>query len=176
MAGARGYVNKRMAGSQIADVIRKIMDGEVYLNEETKQDIINRTFAGDPSRPRPSIRSLSDRELEIFRLVGQGLTSLEIAERIKLSRKTVEALCQNLHQVSATGQHSKACGERLNGFWRMDETPFRSSSTLEFLEARINTTFARELVMESPTFSSGRYGFAVARRTSQCLHQSISSS
>jgi DNA-binding NarL/FixJ family response regulator len=92
-AGAKGYIMKQEATDLVLTAIRQILNGEVYVSERIAQKMISQYATGtEPSKPS-SIESLSNRELEIFRLVGQGLRVREIAEKLQLSVKTVETYC-----------------------------------------------------------------------------------
>jgi DNA-binding NarL/FixJ family response regulator len=89
-AGARGYVMKREASKSVLASIRRVLEGGVYVSEK----IISRLVQGPGvSRQAPvtsPVERLSDRELEIFRLLGQGRTTAQIAADMKLSLKTVQ--------------------------------------------------------------------------------------
>ena len=90
-AGALGYINKRHATSQIVEAIRCVGDGNVYLCEETARRLLGQKV-GRRKRPQASgVELLSDRELEVFHLVGQGLTAAQIARRLHRSANTVES-------------------------------------------------------------------------------------
>lgn len=97
-AGARGYVMKSEPTRAVAEAIRAAAAGEIYLNRRAASRILARVAQG---RPHPSGRSggrvsapgldeLTDREMAVFQLLGQGQPAEEIAERLHLSRKTVE--------------------------------------------------------------------------------------
>ena len=91
-AGAMGYVNKREATRTILGALRQILDGRVYLSERMADRLLCRAVGGGGERVQGSpVESLSDRELEVFELIGQGLITNEIAARLHLSSKTVEA-------------------------------------------------------------------------------------
>ena len=90
-AGAMGYVNKREATRTILGALRHILDGRVYLSERMADRLLCRAVGGGGERVEGSpIESLSDRELEVFELIGQGLITNEIAAKLHLSSKTVE--------------------------------------------------------------------------------------
>ena len=88
-AGARGYVNKHQVTEQVLDAIRQVLSGRIYLSEKMVERVIN-GFAQKKDGAASSIEDLSDRELEVFGLIGQGLSTSKIAERLHLSVKTVE--------------------------------------------------------------------------------------
>ncbi|MGD9408759.1 MAG: response regulator transcription factor [Thiohalocapsa sp.] len=88
-AGARGYVSKHQLTEQILEAVRQVLSGRIYLSEEMVEHVIN-GFAKKRDASTPSIHDLSDRELEVFGLIGQGLSTSKIAERLHLSVKTIE--------------------------------------------------------------------------------------
>ncbi len=90
-AGALGYVNKDQATDKIVEGIRRVLEGKVYLSESMVQTMLRRKVGGDPQEfTRSPLEALADRELEVFRLIGQGVKTAEIAERLHLSIKTIE--------------------------------------------------------------------------------------
>jgi DNA-binding NarL/FixJ family response regulator len=90
-AGARGYVTKQEASRQVVTAIRQILAGEIYVSEKLASVLVRRV-AGKPSSSSGSPADcLTDRELEIFQLLGSGLAVREIAKRLHISTKTVEA-------------------------------------------------------------------------------------
>ncbi|MFO0927610.1 MAG: response regulator transcription factor [Gemmataceae bacterium] len=88
-AGALGYVNKGKATREIVQAIRSVLDGQVYLSEATSMRMLSRLVGGKQNGPA-SVEDLSDREMETFQFLGQGLTTEQIAERMHVSPKTVE--------------------------------------------------------------------------------------
>lgn len=97
-AGAQGYINKREVPHKIIAALRMVLSGEVYLSERMKQHILQRSIAGNAPRQKTPIESLTNRELEIFRLIGKGLTTSEISDSLNLSTKTVETHRQNIRR------------------------------------------------------------------------------
>lgn len=88
-AGAMGYVSKREAVRKIISAIRRVIRGEIYLSPPMANRLLHCAVIGEPL-DRDPIESLSNRELEIFELIGQGLTTQQIAGKLRLSAKTVE--------------------------------------------------------------------------------------
>jgi DNA-binding NarL/FixJ family response regulator len=92
-AGARGYVMKHETSKSVLASIRRVLAGDIYISER----IVNRMAVRLSTARRPAATSpverLSDRELEIFQLLGQGRTPSEIAGDLNLSLKTVQAYC-----------------------------------------------------------------------------------
>jgi DNA-binding NarL/FixJ family response regulator len=92
-AGARGYVMKRESTKSVLASIRRVLEGGVYVSERVVNSMARR-FSSSPKGVESSpVERLSDRELEIFRLLGQGRTTAQIAEDLHLSLKTVQAYC-----------------------------------------------------------------------------------
>ncbi|WP_165066802.1 response regulator transcription factor [Paludisphaera rhizosphaerae] len=89
-SGALGYVNKDQATDTIVEAIRKVRRGEVWLSEAMTQRMLHRSVGvRHPSSASP-LEDLTDRELEVFRFIGRGVRTGEIAQRMHLSVKTVE--------------------------------------------------------------------------------------
>lgn len=89
-AGAKGYIMKQEATEKVITAIRKVLGGQVYVSDGMAAKIVNR-FAGTVRDAGASaIDRLSDRELEVFRLIGEGYGTRQIAERLHLSIKTIE--------------------------------------------------------------------------------------
>jgi DNA-binding NarL/FixJ family response regulator len=96
-AGARGYIMKRAPIPSLLSAIRKILDGESYLSE-TMGSVVVRQTLGDPESTGNGdpLEKLSDRELEVFQLLGEGHGTREIAQQLGLSMKTVSCYRQNI--------------------------------------------------------------------------------
>jgi DNA-binding NarL/FixJ family response regulator len=88
-AGASGYINKEAPTARVIDAIRRIHRGEIYLPAAENETTVSDGSSGD-SLDDLHIDQLSDRELEVFRYLGQGYDVAEIAERMQLSAKTIE--------------------------------------------------------------------------------------
>lgn len=88
-AGARGYVMKQEGGQRIMEAIRVVLAGKVAVSETMSARILD-TFTGHRTETAASVSSLSDREFEVFQLLGRGRSTKEIAELLHLSGKTVE--------------------------------------------------------------------------------------
>jgi DNA-binding NarL/FixJ family response regulator len=99
-AGANGYVMKHEAVDQVAGAIRQILKGEIHVSERMMSRLI-RTLVRQPEASESPVDQLSDRELEVFQLIGEGRGTREIAKRLHLSVKTVEThrahIKQKLH-------------------------------------------------------------------------------
>ena len=97
-AGARGYVMKQEPQETVIEALRTVMKGEVYLSPTMSAKML-RNFSGPKSdADLPPLERLTDRELEIFRLIGEGQSVRAIAEKLFLSTKTVEAHKEHIKQ------------------------------------------------------------------------------
>jgi len=89
-AGANGYVMKEESTEKLVSAIRNILQGDIYVSEDVKKNVLQ-TIAGKQNESNnTSITKLSDREYEIFLLIGTGLSCRAIAKKLCLSIKTVE--------------------------------------------------------------------------------------
>jgi DNA-binding NarL/FixJ family response regulator len=97
-AGGRGYIMKQEGGRKLMQAIRQVLNGQVYLSEKMSARVLD-IFSGrkDDGIDSP-VERLSDREFEIFHLIGQGLGTREIADRLNLSRKTIEVHRANMRR------------------------------------------------------------------------------
>lgn len=95
-AGASGYINKQDAAAAIVEAIRQVLNGKLFFSEELITRVMHRAMRdGAPVEASP-VDLLSDRELEVFRLIGQGLPSREIAKQLHLSPSTVDTYRERL--------------------------------------------------------------------------------
>ena len=92
-AGARGYVMKRETSKSVLASIRRVLEGGVYVSERVVNSMAHRLSSSRRAAASSPVERLSDRELEIFRLLGQGRTTSQIAGDLNLSLKTVQAYC-----------------------------------------------------------------------------------
>jgi DNA-binding NarL/FixJ family response regulator len=89
-AGARGYIMKSEGAEKLIDAIRQVLKGKVYLSEVMRDRALHRFARGPAATEGDNAAALSDRELEVFELIGEGLGTRQIAARLKLSTSTVE--------------------------------------------------------------------------------------
>ncbi len=90
-SGARGYVMKQESAETVLKAIRKVLDGGVYLSERLSSQILREFVDGtDAQVEKFGIETLSDRELEVFELIGRGHSTRDVASRLGLSVKTIE--------------------------------------------------------------------------------------
>lgn len=95
-AGASGFVNKEEASEKVIDAIRSVMAGKLYLSPRLADRVLNRALGGTEMRKTSALDSLTDRELEVFAMIGRGLTTRQIAEKLFLSHKTIESYRENI--------------------------------------------------------------------------------
>jgi DNA-binding NarL/FixJ family response regulator len=89
-AGGRGYIMKQEGGKKLLQAVRHVLNGQIYVSEKMAAGILE-TFSGRHAEATVSpVQQLSDREFEVFQLIGQGKSTREIAAHLHLSGKTVE--------------------------------------------------------------------------------------
>lgn len=105
-AGAKGYIMKEEAESQVINAIQTVIHGEIYLSEKEKNRIenLNKDIQG---KTFDTISELSDRQFQIFTLIGKGLGTVEIANKLNLSIKTIDTHKENIK----TKLHCKTSAE-----------------------------------------------------------------
>ena len=116
-AGARGYINKQEAQESIIRAIRQVLSGKVYLSEAMTERMLSGMV--DTSPEKRDIDSLSNRELQVFELIGQGVPSGQIASQLNLSIKTIET-----HQAHIKRKLGLGSAHELNQRairWTMDQ-------------------------------------------------------
>jgi DNA-binding NarL/FixJ family response regulator len=96
-AGARGYVMKSEATETALSAIQTALRGEIYVSRRVAARLTQNLFP-DPASSSPELARLSDRELQVFQLLGSGSSTREIAERLKISPKTVETYREHLKE------------------------------------------------------------------------------
>jgi DNA-binding NarL/FixJ family response regulator len=94
-AGARGYVMKREATKNVLRAIRCVLEGKLYLSGKTAKMMAGKMVAGQTPAADSLVR-LSDRELEVFHLLGRGFSTRQIAEEMHISFRTVQAFCARI--------------------------------------------------------------------------------
>lgn len=95
-AGARGYVMKREATKDVIEALRRVLNGSYHVSEQMANRLV-RQIASPGNHPADSpVELLSDRELEVFQLIGRGRATREIADTLHLSMKTISCYRQNI--------------------------------------------------------------------------------
>ena len=95
-AGAKGYIMKLEPSATILAAIRRILSGELYLSEKMKEKMLHRLVKTGGTEVVYSIDTLSDREMEVFQLIGNGYGTRQIATRLNLSVKTIDSYREHL--------------------------------------------------------------------------------
>jgi DNA-binding NarL/FixJ family response regulator len=90
-AGANGYIMKQEATEKVLVAVRRILGGEIYVSDRIANKLLKHYISGSGTLRDSSISDLSDRELEVFRLIGEGHGTRQIADELHLSVKTVES-------------------------------------------------------------------------------------
>ena len=96
-AGASGYVMKRAATGHVIDAIRQVLAGRVYISEPLAAQMAQK-FVTNTEPAESAIALLSDREVEVFQMLGQGIETRRIAEKLHLSPKTVQVYCGRIKE------------------------------------------------------------------------------
>jgi DNA-binding NarL/FixJ family response regulator len=101
IAGAKGYINKQETSVSIIEAIHSLFKGKVFVSNKIKEDILHHFVGGVDSYDKFPIERLTDRELEVFQLIGKGCSTNEIARKLNLSTKTIgtyrERIKEKLH-------------------------------------------------------------------------------
>ena len=95
-AGARGYIMKRESTKKIVEAIREVLKGNMYLSKELMGLFAEKFVSGAPANGAQPVAQLSDRELEVFQLIGQGYETREIAKALNVNIKTVQTYCTRI--------------------------------------------------------------------------------
>jgi DNA-binding NarL/FixJ family response regulator len=90
-AGAKGYISKEESPAEVLNAIRKVSEGYIYVSERANEAILGRLGHADKATLPSGVDLLSDREIEVFQLVGRGLNSREIAGQLNLGGTTVDS-------------------------------------------------------------------------------------
>ena len=96
-AGASGYVMKREATGKVLDALRAVLAGGLFFSNAVNAQLAQKLVQGAGDQPAV-VESLSDRELEVFQLLGRGLNTRQISEQMNVSFKTVQAYCARIKE------------------------------------------------------------------------------
>jgi DNA-binding NarL/FixJ family response regulator len=97
-AGARGYIMKQEAIVKMMEAIHKVLRGELYVSDRVSANIVKRFVDGKAEGVSSPEELLSDREMEVFQLIGQGFGTRQIADQLHVSVKTVETYRANIKE------------------------------------------------------------------------------
>jgi len=97
-AGAKGYLMKLEAVEVLVSAVRQILNGGIYLSEKIGNKLLMKLATGNASKSDNPLDLLSDRELEVFEMIGKGLSTKDIGEKLHISVKTVESHRANIKE------------------------------------------------------------------------------
>ena len=97
-AGARGYITKQQLDETVLVAIRQVLAGEMYMSDKLRARLATKFVAGQTLETDSPLAVLTDRELQVFRLIGEGRTTRQIAEAVNLSIKTIESHREHIKQ------------------------------------------------------------------------------
>jgi DNA-binding NarL/FixJ family response regulator len=120
-AGAVGYIMKQEASEIILKAIHSVLQGEIYLSDHIKEKLLHHLVEGKSGKPGFCVDLLSDRELEIFQLIGNGFGTRQIAEKLHLSVKTIESYRESLKQKLQLKDRSELVQQAIH--WARGEMP-----------------------------------------------------
>jgi DNA-binding NarL/FixJ family response regulator len=110
-AGARGYVTKQQLDETVLVAIRRLLDGETYLSDKLETRLAAKFVDGRTLETDSPLEALSDRELQVFGLIGRGRTTRQIADTLSLSVKTIETHREHI-KSKLTLESSAALAQR----------------------------------------------------------------
>jgi DNA-binding NarL/FixJ family response regulator len=119
-ARANGYIMKQEATEKVLVAMRRILNGEVYLSDRMANKMLQQYIGGSPASIHSQISALSDRELEVFCLIGEGRGTREIADELHLSVKTVETYQAHIKEKLSLHSGRELIQRAIQ--WKMDET------------------------------------------------------
>lgn len=123
-AGAAGYLLKSVRGSELVDAVRAVQAGESVLHPSIARKVLNRfaRISGEPKEKEPT-EVLSEREMDVLRLVTKGLSNKDIAEELCLSIRTVQGHLGNIFNKLQVGSRTEAVVRALKEGWvALDDT------------------------------------------------------
>lgn len=120
-AGARGYIMKRETAKKIIEAIRRVLEGKLYVSETIAELMTTKLVKGRAVEARSPIEILSDRELEVFEMLGQGMGTRQIAEALRVSLKTVQAYCARVKEKLQVGSATELLREAIR--WNETKIP-----------------------------------------------------
>jgi DNA-binding NarL/FixJ family response regulator len=100
-AGARGYIMKRETSKKVIEAIRHVLSGKIYVSSHMAEILASKLLDGRETDGRNPVEALSDRELEVFDLLGQGIETRRVAEMLDVSMKTVQTHCARIKEKLA---------------------------------------------------------------------------
>src|SRR5580692_154139 len=120
-AGANGYIMKQEATEKVLVAVRRILSGEIYVSDRIANKMLKHYITGAGTLRNSSIADLSDRELEVFRLIGEGHGTRQIADELHLSIKTVESYQAHIKEKLSLRSARELMQHAIE--WTMNEKP-----------------------------------------------------
>lgn len=121
-AGAHGYVTKEDAPMEVLNAMRQVLQGGLYVSRSLAERMLGQQLVSRPVPPEARLKDLTDREFTIYQLLGQGLSSREIAGRLGLSVKTVETHRENIKRKRGLATTAELVQEATE-WWRSRQLP-----------------------------------------------------
>ena len=118
-AGANGYIMKQEATENVLVALRRLLSGEIYVSARIANQMLKHYITGSGTLRNSSIADLSDRELEVFRLIGEGHGTRQIAEELHISIKTVESYQAHIKEKLSLRSARELMQRAIQ--WNMDE-------------------------------------------------------
>jgi len=106
-AGAKGYIMKHQATENIINAIRKVLSGQIYVSAKMTEKMMSKLISTGNEPQQSPLDLLSDRELEVFLLIGQGFSTRQISEQLYLSVKTIETYRSHIKEKLGFGDTSE---------------------------------------------------------------------
>jgi DNA-binding NarL/FixJ family response regulator len=120
-AGARGYVMKAESANNVVAAVRDVLNGKLYLSQQMRAAFVERFVDGDSATSQSPHEILSNRELEVFRLLGLGHETRRVSEEMGVSIKTVQAFCAKIKSKLQLANASELLREAVR--WSENQPP-----------------------------------------------------
>jgi DNA-binding NarL/FixJ family response regulator len=120
-AGANGYIMKQVATEKVLGALRRVLGGEIYVSDRIANRMLKHYLTGPTTAKNSSVAELSDRELEVFRLIGEGHATRQIAEELHISIKTVESYQAHIKDKLSLRSARELMQHAIQ--WAMNEKP-----------------------------------------------------
>ncbi|MBN2441075.1 MAG: response regulator transcription factor [Spirochaetales bacterium] len=120
-AGAKGYIMKQEPPEKVLNAIRQVLSGKIFVSEKMREKMLQRYVLGSSQKNASTVERLSDRELEVFRLIGKGMGTRQIAKELDLSIKTVETYREHIKEKLNLENSSKLLQYAID--WVQNENP-----------------------------------------------------
>jgi DNA-binding NarL/FixJ family response regulator len=121
-AGARGYIVKRETTRKVIAAIRQVLAGTIYISDEVATALATQYVTGKGISGQSPVEQLSDRELEVFELLGQGRGTRQIAEVLNVSVKTVQAYCARIKEKLSLASATELLREAVRWYESANKT------------------------------------------------------